>query len=130
MLPWLVRDAASMISRTRRGVVGRTAFELRRGKPYKRQLLPFGDKVMYLAAGKLKSKLSDRWCEGLFLGVQDRSDEVVIGTGDGVVKARTIKRLDGVQRADSNLLKTMRGLPWEPVPANVDGEIEVSVWQE
>ena len=35
------------------------------------------------------------WTDGLFLGVQDRSDEVVIGTRGGVFRARTVKRLDG-----------------------------------
>ena len=61
VLPWLVRHAGSMISRTRRGADGRTAFELRKGKTYRRRLPPFGEKVMYLAAGKQKSRLLDRW---------------------------------------------------------------------
>ena len=42
VLPWLVRHAGSMISRTRRGADGRTAFELRKGKSYRRRLPPFG----------------------------------------------------------------------------------------
>ncbi len=127
VVPWLVRRAGSMISRTRRGADGRTAFGLRKGKTYRKRLPPFGEKVMYLAAGKQKSRLLDRWHEGLFLGVQDRSNEVVIGTRDGVVKARAIKRLDGVQRRGVDLLKTMRGLPWELVPGDVDGELVVAM---
>ena len=58
---------------------------------------------MYLLAGKQPSRLVDRWLEGLFLGVQDKSDEVLIGTRDGVVKARTVKRLDDTQRRDASL---------------------------
>jgi hypothetical protein len=45
VLPWLARHAGSMISRTRRGADGRTAFELRKGRGYKRRLPPFGEKV-------------------------------------------------------------------------------------
>ena len=73
---------------------------------------------MYLKAGKPASRLGDRWFEGLFLGVQDRSDEVLIGTRDGVVKARAVRRLDDVQRRDADLVKSMRGTPWEPVPGD------------
>ena len=80
VLPWMVRYAGAMLSRTRRGADGRTAFELRKGKPYMKKLPPFGEKVMYLKAGKPKSRLDDRWLEGLFVGFQDRSDEIVIGT--------------------------------------------------
>ena len=43
----------------------------------------------HLRAGKPKSRLEDRRVESVFLGVQDRSDEVAIGTRDGVVKARS-----------------------------------------
>ncbi len=67
VLPWLARHAGSMISRTRRGTDGRTAFELQEGKTYRK---PFGKMVMYLAAGKQKSRLLDRRHEGLFLGGQ------------------------------------------------------------
>ena len=40
LLPWLVRNAAMCISVTRRGPDGRTAYELRRGKPFRRKLIP------------------------------------------------------------------------------------------
>ena len=129
VLPWMVRHAGSMMSRARRGRDGRTAFELRKGRPYRRRLPAFGEKVMYLKAGKQKSRLEDRWLEGLFLGVQDRSDEVVVGTRDGVYKARTVRRLDPVQRRDAALAREMRGLPWEPIPGEPSegGEIPAAM---
>ncbi len=79
------------------------AFELRKGRCYRRRLPPFGEKAMYLEAGKLRSQLQDRWHEGIFLGVQDRSDEVLVGTREGVVKARTLRRLDGCSGQTPNL---------------------------
>ena len=84
---------------------------------------------MYLKAGKNGSKLDDRWNSGLFLGVQDRSDEVVVGTESGVFKARTVKRLDPVQRRDAKLALEMRGLPWDPVPGVIteDGEVPTAI---
>ena len=50
--------------------------------------------------------------EGLFLGVQDLSDKVVIGTREGVVKARTAKRLDAVQRTDAELVRDAARVRW------------------
>ena len=47
---------------------------------------------MYLRAGKPKSRFEDRWMEDLFLGVQDRSDEAVIGTREEVDKTRMVCR--------------------------------------
>ena len=82
---------------------------------------------MYLRAGKPRSRLEDRWFEGLFLGVQDKSDEVLIGRRDGVVKARTVKRLHGVQRRDADLVKEMRGTPWEPVPGDLADDAAVPI---
>ena len=82
---------------------------------------------MYLMAGKQPSRLMDRWFEGLCLGVQDRSDEVLIGTRDGVVKARTVRRLDDVQRRDASLVREMRGTPWEPVPGDPAEDAAVPV---
>ena len=82
---------------------------------------------MYLEAGKLKSQLTDRWREGIFLGVQDRSDEVLVGTREGVFKARTLKRLDGVQRRDADLLKSLRGVPWQTVPGGDAGDVAEAV---
>ena len=57
VLPRLVRYTGTMISRTWRGVDGRTAFELRKGRRYRRRLPPFGEKVTYLESGKPKSRL-------------------------------------------------------------------------
>ena len=80
--------------------------------------------MLYVETGKLRSQLQDRWHEGIFLGLQDRSDEVLVGTREGVFKARTLRRLDGVQRRDPELLKGLRGLPWQPVPGSEDaGEV-------
>ena len=75
-----------MMSRSRRGLDGHTAFKLRKRKLYRKRLPPFAE-MMYLEAGIQKSRLEDR----------DRSDEVVIGTREGVVKVPTVKWLDGAK---------------------------------
>ena len=49
---------------------------------------------MYLKAGTAgKDKLLPRWEYGIWLGIRDESGEIIVGTPDGVVKARDFKRL-------------------------------------
>ncbi len=51
----------------------------------------------------------------------------MVGTRDGVVKVKTVKMLDGVQRRDGDLLKTLCGLPWEPLQGDPEGEVAPTV---
>ena len=50
---------------------GRTAYELRKGRPYRRPLPPFGEAVMYLkvAVNKRRRKYEDRFGTGIFVGL-------------------------------------------------------------
>ena len=66
--PWLVRHAGSMISGSICGLVGRTSFELRNGKLHRKRLPPLAEKVTYLTAGNVRSRLVDRRMQGLFFG--------------------------------------------------------------
>ena len=91
ILPWLVRYAGAIHSRAQRDENGRTAYELWKGKPYRRQLARFSENILYLPSGKLQSRLHDRWMEGLYYGLQDASDEILVGTQEGVMKARSFK---------------------------------------
>ena len=51
------------------------------------------------------------------LGLADRSDEVVIGTTGTVLKARTEHRMPVGQRDDATYAMSIRGVPWQPNPA-------------
>jgi len=126
VLPFLVKAAADLLNRAQRGLDGRTAYELRRGKPYRKALPPPGEKVLYLPAGKRVSRLEDRWKPGIYLGIIDNSDELIVGTKEGVFRARSVKRLTLDERKDPEFLNAIVGTPWKPVPtdaAAADGEI-------
>ena len=118
ILPWMVQHGAFLVSRGQLGSDGKTALSRRRGRSYKRDLPAFGEKVLFLQAGKRRSKLEDRWHPGLYIGIADRSDEVLVMDASGVHKARTCKRLDERARVDSGLLNSVTGLPWRPVPGD------------
>ena len=118
-LPWLVAFAAALMNRSRRGPDGRTAWELRKGRACRRQLCAFGEKFLYLPAGKRVSQLDTGYKEAFFFGVLDGSDEVWAGTPEGVVKARSFKRLPEDARADAEGFMRVIGTPWEPTPGDI-----------
>ena len=78
---------------------------------------------MFMPIEKPKDKCEVRNCVGVMLGLVDRSDEVVVGTTERVVKARTVHRMLAEQRGDAAYAKSIRGVPWEPNPAEAaEGE--------
>ena len=53
----------------------------------------------------------------------DRFDEVVIGTTQRVVKARTVHRMLAGQRGDARYAKSITAVPWQPNAAEgAEGE--------
>ena len=60
---------------------------------------------------------------GIMLVLVDRFDEVVVGTTERVVKARTVHHKVAGQRGDARYARSIRGVPWQPGPAKVaEGE--------
>ena len=84
---------------------------------------------MYLEPGtKGQDKFNCRWERGVWLGIRDESGEIIIGTPDGVVKARDFKRLaHAEERSSASAICGMKGTPWEPIPGKVDDSIPVRV---
>eukprot|EP00959_Pyramimonas_sp_CCMP1952_P323663 6773874-Pyramimonas_sp.AAC.1 len=54
----------------------------------------FGECVMYLKTPvhKGREKLKMRWESGVFLGISEKSQELIIGTPNGAIKAHGFKR--------------------------------------
>lgn len=63
-------------------------------------------------AGPQQFKFSEHWGYGVYLGRAAESDEHILGTRVGVIKARTVRRLATEDRHDVQLLLSMRGVPW------------------
>ena len=81
-------------------------------------MLEFGESIMFLRAKSAgKDKFDSRWEDGIWLGIREESGENMIGTKDGVLKARTIKRKAALEeRWKNELVDQFRGVPWQPVP--------------
>ncbi|CAK0871008.1 unnamed protein product [Prorocentrum cordatum] len=116
---YAVEYAGQLLNRSRRAAKdNRTAYEIRKGKPYRRKLPPFGEAVMYMPVSTVRRrrKFEDRWETGIYLGLVERSNMLLVGTPRGVFKVNCVKRLPAIQSSDPELLKSIVGVPWDPVP--------------
>ena len=94
-VPWLVRHSAELIDRYSIGHDGRTNYQRRKGKKFGTNTVEFAEAIMYLIPKSIgRDKFDSRWANGIWLGIREESGEHIIGTIDGVVKARTIKRME------------------------------------
>jgi len=123
VLKWAVRYAGQIMSRAHRYEVdGRTAYELRKGKSYKRKLPIFGEKVSAMTLGKRRMRSEYRCFDAIFLGLVARSDMLLVGNQDGCFKVACVKRMSPGQRRDADMLLGLVGLPWRPNPQGAPGE--------
>ena len=117
VIPWLVIHQGFVYNRFQTGHDGKTPYSRIRGKMYDKALCEFGECVHYKIPKRLigpeLNKWDERWGEGVFLGVRPISNEVFIGTSEGVIKCRAIRRRVVADRWNPELLNSVRGVPWD-----------------
>ena len=64
---------------------------------------------------------------GVFLGLSDNSDEVVVWGPEGIRKARTIRRRPEEQMWNREEVLAVKGTPLQPNPENDDGRIRTKL---
>ena len=71
-----------------------------RGRRCKIPLAIIGEKIWYRPMDKYKdrSKLEARWEDGVWLGISRESNEILVGTKDGVMRAYAITRRPADER--------------------------------
>ena len=123
IITWMVEFAAVLVNRYEVGRDGKTPYERLKGKNSKVLGLEFGEKLHFRrsrAGGKL-AKLDMAWSDGVFLGFRSQSGEVIVGTEDGVMKTRTVRRKPEEERWHEENLKMVGGVPWRPSPGDDEG---------
>ena len=91
------------------------------GKEFEGAALEFGEEVWYMKPGIVgKDKLDVRWHSGIWLGSRERSGEPIIGTRDGCIKVRSVRRKQESERWSGEEWRAMKGVPWEAVPGHQD----------
>ena len=110
--------AAAMWSRCWLQESGKTAYHLNYGKEFKRRLPAYGEKCLYrkIKEGVKATKWQVKWELGRFVGIAERSDELVFLTEKGLIKAKQVQRIAPSERWKDNDLDNLKGLPW-----NTDG---------
>ena len=95
LMSWIPEYAGFLLSRFQVAADGKTPYERIKGKSYRRELVDFGERVMFMPVshGGKMNKLLSKWSFGRYCGIRPRSNEVYVMTPDGVVKARTFRRL-------------------------------------
>ena len=116
LMTWLVKYASEIMNRCKVMHDGRTAYERIKGRQASRAVCEFGEKVlcMPLKPGR-GTKVEDKFIDGVFLGVNPRTNEVYVATEEGeVIRARTIKRRPFEDRWDVDIVLNVKGTPWAP----------------
>ena len=122
----MISHAASVINKYQVGQDGKTNHRRWKGKDFDRPICEFGECIIALrldSRGKEKSKV--RWFLGVFLGVREETGELIVGTPEGIVKARDFRRHGSSQdRWNKKLFDSFRGVPWATIPGHETQDIK------
>jgi len=130
IIHWLVRWVAMLYSRYKIGTDGKTAYERQKGRKCKMEVVPFGEKVMFKrlkVSGEKKQSMESKWEDGLWLGHARASNETLIGTREGVVRAWAVKRKLEEDGWDKELIEEMAGTPDRPNPHALGNYIPIKI---
>ena len=134
LMRWIVRHAAWLIPRFR-GSEAQSPFYRAMGGPYRGKLVEFGETVLAhlpdvgKGSGNPAPKLADRWKSGVWLGKSDLTDEHRVRTDDGVVYARSVRRLAENNWSEENL-KAVVETPQKPRSMTTDDAADPRVVPE
>ena len=124
LMRWIVRHAAWLIPRFPGSEI-QSPFYRAMGGPYRGKLVEFGETVLAhlpevgKGSGNPAPKLADRWKSSVWLGKSDLTDEHLVRTDDGVVYARSVRRLAENSWSEENL-KALVETPQKPRSMTTD----------
>eukprot|EP00971_Amphidinium_carterae_P104207 2063755-Amphidinium_carterae.2 len=120
---WLCRHAAWLTSRYKLRADGLTSHFAAFGASYTGDVVPFSETVLAklpLSSGSKQTignkripKHMTSWVKGIWVGKSDSNDDHIILTKDGVVRARTIRRLVSSSSYDKDVFKAAIGQPFD-----------------
>jgi len=113
--PWMVRQASWNLTTFQPRKGGQSSYSILYGHEYGHPVLSFGEGCVWRdPTDKKISKLNCRHGLGVWVGRAARSNEHLLLTPRGTVRARAVRRRIPSKQWDLLLLKEVRGLPWSP----------------
>ena len=126
VMPWLILHAGTLLRQFKVGKDGKTPHQRLRGRKSKRQLLEFGEAVHFMPLDALKQPNPDARCmDGIWLALRLGTEEYLVGTKEGVFKARTVRRKPPESRWDFQQVSDVMGTPWKPYNFTEDDKLRV-----
>ena len=99
-----------------------------KGEEFKAEVAEFGEGIWYMKADTVGTNKADaRWEEGIWLGIQEVSGEHIIGTEEGCLKTKDIRRKPQEDWWKIENMRKMKGTPWEPIPGHPDRALKSRV---
>ena len=120
----IVRHAAWLIPRFKGSDVQSPPYQAM-GGPYRGKLLELDESVLAhlpevgKGSGNPAPKLADKWKSGVWLGKSDLTDEHLVRTDEGVVYARSVRRLAEHSWSEVNL-RVENETPQKPKSTTMD----------
>jgi hypothetical protein len=133
VLAWLIEWCCTIINRYSKGADGRTPYQRVRGKESNRPICQFGERLLWRplkTAANRRDKDEPNYQDGYWLGIIHRTDEVIIGTPEGVVKCRDIRRRPVEEQGGSGGLLNIKGWPSAPNPKKTNAQIPSAIRKE
>ena len=123
VLMWLIEWVGGAHNRFKDGRDDGLTPRERAGWQNQSVVLEFGEAVQFIPfrAEARADKFDAKLRHGIWLGLDSRTDEHIIGTSYGVYRASTIKGVPEDKRWDAAGVLAVVGMPWDPTP-NIDAE--------
>lgn len=120
---WLVGYSGEALNRFKQDAEDKTVREKKYGKVDYMGVVEFGESVFFLPqvhGNTRREKFECMFRRGIFLGVEQLSDELRVGDGTGVCKVRSgdIRRRPESERWKYEELVKVKGTPWCPMGAS------------
>ena len=126
VVAFMAEYAAYLVNRLSVGKDGKTPYERNKGKKATVLGVEFGEKLLYKRKAQSKAdKINPRWEYGIFVGVRAKSGELWIANRDGIVKARSARRIPVQARWSVDSVSWVKFVPWHLYKdhAGADGDI-------
>ena len=112
LMCWIVKHSAWLNNRYQLHQDGKTSFERRWEKNYRKHICEFGETILFQYSAGIPDKTTSSWDYGIWLGRCTQSYEHFVGTKDNIYRTRTVRRLPEKDKYDVKLLEAILSTPW------------------